>query len=317
MVSRAAASTSSRKKTQVRIGRRSLELSNLQKILYPEVGFTKGDVITYYRNIAPVLIPHLKERAVTLKRYPDGVEGSFFYEKRCPPHRPPWVKTIEVVRKRDNKPIPYCLLNDEAALVWAANLANLELHTSLARARDVLRPTSLVFDLDPDPDAGVLAAAEVALWVRVVLDEIGLDSVIKTSGSKGMQIYVPLNTKVTYADTGPFALAVARLVEQRHPDRVVTKMKKELRTGKVLIDWSQNDDHKTTVSVYSLRARTRPTVSTPLEWDEVTRALRRSDTGLLSFDASEVLQRVERGGDLFAETLTTKQKLSAPEAMHV
>ena len=296
-------------KESLRVGNRVLQVSNLDKIFYPSTGFTKGDVIDYYRTIAPVMVPHLKERAVTLKRYPDGVEHGFFYEKRCPPHRPGWIKTVVMTRKRDNKDIAYCSLNDQASLVWAANLASIELHASLARGRDVQRPTTVVFDLDPDPDLGVIGAGRAALWVKEELDSLGLESYVKTSGSKGVQLYVPLNSAVTYDDTGPFALAVARLVQEKRPDDIVTKQSKELRRGRVLIDWSQNNDHKTTVAVYSLRARERPTVSTPVTWDELRRAVRAEDASKITFLAPDVIKRVEKSGDLFDPVRTKRQKL--------
>ena len=300
-------------KVPVRIGRKTVELSNLDKVFYPEAGFTKGDMIDYYGAVAEAVVPHLKGRALTLKRYPDGVEGNFFYEKRCPPYAPEWMKTVTMRRKRDSKDIEYCMIDNEAGLIWAANLANLELHTSLAKGTDVMRPTSLVFDLDPGPPADILDCARVAQWLKPVLEGLGLESFCKTSGSKGMQMFVPLNTKVTYAETGPFAHALARLIEAEHPDQVVTKMKKDLRHGKVFIDWSQNDDHKTTVTVYSLRARPRPTASTPVSWDELARALRSKRPERLSFEARDVVKRIERDGDLFAPVLQTKQKLPALE----
>ncbi|MFN2526459.1 MAG: non-homologous end-joining DNA ligase [Actinomycetota bacterium] len=297
---------------RVRIGNRTLELSNLSKVFYPATGFTKRDVIDYYRAVGPVVVSHLRERPLTLKRYPDGVEGNFFYEKRCPPYRPAWIKTVTMRRKRDEKDIEFCSLSNVAGLVWTANLANLELHTSLARARDLRRPTAVVFDLDPDPQVGMIGCVEVALWLKKLLDRMNLESWPKTSGSKGLQIFVPLNTKVTYDETGPFALAVARTVEAEHPDKVITKMKKELRVGKVFIDWSQNDDHKTTVCVYSLRARERPTVSTPVEWGEVRTALKKQDPKRLEWQSAEVLRRIERSGDLFAPVLNLRQQLPDP-----
>lgn len=259
-----------------------------------------------------MVVPHLRDRPLTLKRYPDGVEGSFFYEKRCPPYHPEWIKTVSMRRKRDQKDIAFCTITNVAGLIWTVNLANLELHASLAKARDLRRPTALVFDLDPDPGVGIIGAAQVAVWVKKFLDALGLQSWPKTSGSKGLQIYVPLNTKVTYDETGPFALAVARRIKEEHPDKVVTKMKKELRRGKVLIDWSQNDDHKTTVCVYSLRARERPTVSTPIEWDELKAALKKEDPQRLEWGPDAVLERLDRSGDLFAPVLSVRQKLTEP-----
>jgi bifunctional non-homologous end joining protein LigD len=267
-------------------------------------------MIEYYRAIGPVLVPHLKNRAVTLKRYPDGAQGSFFYEKQCPKHRPEWVRTVTVPRK-DGKPIAYCVGWDLATLVWMANLASIELHTSLARASNVRRPTALVFDLDPGPPANILDCGEVALAIKKVLGTAGLECWPKTSGSKGMQLYVPLNSAVTFDDTKRFALALAQHMERADPDRIVTTQAKVERAGKILIDWSQNDDHKTTVSVYSLRAKDRPTVSTPLEWREVTAACRRGDASALSFEAADVLARVDKKGDIFEPVLKTKQKLPA------
>jgi bifunctional non-homologous end joining protein LigD len=299
---------------QVRIGRHRLAVSNLSKVFYPETGFTKGDVIAYYREVAPVLLPHLRRRPVTLKRYPDGVTGSFFYEKRCPPHRPEWVGTISMRRDRDGKDVEYCALDTIAALVWAANLGNLEIHSTMARSTDLARPTAVVFDLDPGLPADILDCSAVALRLQLVMEEVGLQTLCKTSGSKGMQLYVPLNTKVTYEQTAAFALSVAGALENETPGKVVTKMSKELRAGKVLIDWSQNDGHKTTVCAYSLRARPRPTVSTPVTWDEVRRALKKKDPELLSFESREALDRIEALGDLFEPVRKLRQRLPKLDA---
>lgn len=291
-----------------RVGRRVLKLSNLDKVLYPS-GFTKADVLDYYAAVAPVMVPHLKDRAVTLKRYPDGTAGSFFYEKQCPRHRPEWVRTVPVVRKRDNKTIHYCLGWDRPTLVWMANLASLELHVSLAKASDIQRPTALVFDLDPGPPADIVQCCTVGLWLRDFFEGFGLDAFAKTSGSKGLQVYVPLNTAVTYGDTGPFAHAVAMRLEDHHPKLIVTTQKKTERKNKVLVDWSQNAEHKTTVAVYSLRARDRPTVSTPVGWDEVERCRTKKDAGVLTFEADEVRRRVDENGDLFEPVRKLKQRL--------
>ena len=299
----------SKEKQKLRVGNRTLEVSNLEKVFYPETGFTKGDVIEYYKAVAPAVVPHLKGRPVTLKRYPNGVDDKFFYEKRCPPHRPEWIKTITMRRQRDQKDVEYCAIPNAAALVWAANLANLELHASLARENDLRRPTSLVFDLDPGPPADVITCAGVALKIRALLEDLDLDSVCKTSGSKGLQLYVPLNTKVTYDETSPFAHAIALELEKRHPDLIVSKMAKELRTDKVFIDWSQNADHKTTVSVYSLRARPTPTASTPVTWDELRRAARSKNPAKLTFEGRAVLKRLDSRGDLFEPARKLKQKL--------
>jgi bifunctional non-homologous end joining protein LigD len=294
---------------EVTVEGRQLKLSNMDKVLYPEVGFTKGRVIDYYSRIAPVLLPHLRHRALTLKRYPNGVAGQFFYEKNCPSHRPPWVDTVAVWSGRNKADVNYCLANDLATLVWVANLASLELHTSLAHADDVSRPTMVVFDLDPGAPAAMVECARVGLLVREVLDQLGLVCFPKTSGSKGLQLYAPLNTPATYDDTKPFAHALARMLEARHPDLVVSQMAKDLRGGKVFIDWSQNDPVKTTVCVYSLRARERPTVSTPLSWEEVERVAETGDPAPVVLDADDVLARVEAGGDLFSPVAELEQAL--------
>jgi len=295
------------KAVEVEVGRRQLRLSNLDKVFYPATGFTKGQVIDYYTRIAPMVLPHLRDRPLTLKRYPDGVEGPHFYEKQCPSHAPDWVKTVAV--PAGGKVIDFCLANDLPTLVWLANLADLELHTSLSKARNLERPTMMVFDLDPGPPAGLLECARVALWLRETLGELGLESFPKTSGSKGIQLYVPLNRAVTYDQTKPFSHALARLAERLHPDLVVSKQKKELRKGKVLVDWSQNDDFKTTACVYSLRARERPTVSTPVTWDELEEAHESERPERLVFDAEDVLARAEEHGDLFKPVLELKQSL--------
>lgn len=299
------------RKSELTVSGRTLHVSNLDKILYPEVGFTKAQVIDYYIRIAPVLLPHLKDRPITLKRYPDGVDGFFFYEKQCPSHRPKWVKTATVASKRREKGhIDYCVMDDLPALVWAANLADLELHTFLHRAPAVTRPTALAFDLDPGPPADIVQCCQVGLWLRAILEGIGLECFPKTSGSKGLQIFAPLNTATSYAKTKPFAHALAKRIEREHPETVVSRMQKALRKGKVLIDWSQNDDYKTTVNVYSLRAKSEPTVSTPLAWEEVEACLKRKDSQRLHFLGDDVLRRVEKRGDLFEQVLTLKQRLS-------
>jgi bifunctional non-homologous end joining protein LigD len=295
------------KRLDVEIDGRRLSLSNLDKLFYPEVGFTKGQVIDYYTRVAPALLGHLRNRPLTLKRYPDGAHGPYFYEKQCPSHRPDWVHVAPVRQSR--RTIEFCLADDLPTLVWLANLADLELHTSLALATDVRRPSVVAFDLDPGPPATVVQCAEVALRLREAFLHLGLEAFPKTSGSKGMQVYVPLNTPVTYDETKPFARALAQLLERRHPDLIVSEMKKSLRGGKVFVDWSQNDEHKTTVCVYSLRARERPTVSTPLSWDEVEAVLRSRDPEQLSFTADVVLDRVAEHGDLFAPVLELEQEL--------
>jgi bifunctional non-homologous end joining protein LigD len=294
---------------------RTVTVSNLEKVLYPEAGFTKGQVIDYYLRIAPALLPHLHNRPLTMKRYPEGVNGMFFYEKSCPKYRPDWLQTTAVWSEGRGEDINYCMLQDRASLVWAANLADLELHTSLSVAKDVMQPTILAFDLDPGPPADIVKCCQVGLWLRELFGSFGLECFPKTSGSKGLQVYVPLNTAVTYDVTKPFAHAVARMLEDAHPDLVVSDMKKAIRTNKVFVDWSQNDDHKTTVTVYSLRAKSQPTVSTPLEWPEVEKCFKKKDSSLLVFLPNKVLSRVEKQGDLFEPVLKLKQHLPKPKDM--
>ena len=288
---------------------RHIKLSNLEKVLYPAVGFTKQQVIDYYARIAPVMIPHLAGRALTRKRYPDGVDGEPFFEKNAPMHKPDWVKTVPIWSGRNRRTVNYVLADDLPTLVWLANLAALELHPSLALAKDITCPTEMVFDLDPGPPANIVQCCQVGLWLREIFEHFGLKSFPKTSGSKGLQIYVPLNTSTTYDATKMFAHALAQLLEHDHRDLVLSEMSKQARTGKVLVDWSQNDEHKTTVAVYSLRARERPTVSTPVTWEEVERAFKKKNPELLVFEAKQVVARVEKLGDLFEPVLELKQKL--------
>lgn len=301
--------SSGRNAETLNVAGRQVPVSNLDKVFYPSTGFTKGQLIDYYIRISPVLLPHLKDRPLTLKRYPDGVTGAFFYEKRCPPYRPDWLKTAPVWSDRYETEIHYCLANDLPSIVWAANLGDLELHTFLARAGTVENPTMMVFDLDPGPPADILACAQVAFWLREKLDTLKLKSFPKTSGSKGLQIYVPLNTPVTYDQTKLLSRQLAEELEREHPELVLSKMAKNLRSGKVFVDWSQNDRHKTTVCVYSLRAKEKPTVSTPLDWDEIKSATGKKDASRLNFLSDEVLKRVEKEGDLFEPILKLKQKL--------
>jgi bifunctional non-homologous end joining protein LigD len=295
--------------TVVEVGGEKLSLTNMDKVLYPATGFTKGQVIDYYVRIAPALLPHLTGRPLTMKRYPGGVDQEFFYEKNAPKHRPDWVKTAPIWSEGNNRDVNYILVNELPTLVWIANLASIELHPSLSLAKDIDCPTMIVFDLDPGPPANIVQCAQVAFWLKDIFDHFGLQSFAKTSGSKGLQIYVPLNTPTSYDVTKPFAHALARLLENEHRDMVVSDMKKTLRVNKVLVDWSQNDEHKTTVGVYSLRARERPTVSTPVTWEEVERALKKKDPNVLVFEAPQVLERVEKMGDLFEPLGKLKQKL--------
>src|SRR6202045_5115887 len=288
---------------------KQLKLSNLEKVLYPATRFTKQQVIDYYVRIAPAMVPHLAGRPLTRKRYPNGVDEEFFYEKNAPQHRPDWVKTAPIWSGRNRRTIHYILADDLATLVWLANLAAIELHPSLALAEDVTSPTMMVFDLDPGPPANIVQCCQVGLWLREIFEHFNLQSFPKTSGSKGLQLYVPLNTPTNYDATKTFARALAQLLEQDHPEMVVSDMKKTLRTGKAFVDWSQNDEHKTTVAVYSLRAREHPTVSTPITWDDVERTFKKKDASLLVFEAPQVVSRFEKIGDLFAPVITLKQRL--------
>jgi bifunctional non-homologous end joining protein LigD len=293
----------------IEIEGKTLTLTNLDKILYPATGFAKGQVIDYYARIAPVLLPHLSGHPLTLKRYPGGVDQEFFFEKNATKHRPDWVKTAPVWSEGNQRNVNYILVNDLATLIWVANLAALELHPSLSLGKNISCPRTMVFDLDPGPPANVVQCCQVAFWLREIFEHFGLKSFPKTSGSKGLQIYVPLNTPTRYDVTKPFAHALARLLEGDHKELVVSDMKKQVRVGKVFVDWSQNDEHKTTISVYSLRAREHPTVSTPVKWEEVEQAYKKKDAGLLVFEAEQVIKRVEKMGDLFEPIVSLKQKL--------
>lgn len=301
--------------TMVEVEGRKLKLTNLEKVLYPAAGFTKGEVVDYYARIAPALLPQLAGRPLTMKRYPEGVDHEYFFEKNAPMHKPEWVRTAPVWSEGNRRTIHFLLANDLATLVWIANLASIELHPSLSLAKDIATPTMIVFDLDPGPPANIVQCAQVGIWVRDLFHHFGLQSFPKTSGSKGLQVYIPLNTKTNYGETKAFAHAVARLLEQEHRELVVSDMKKAVRTNKVFVDWSQNDVHKTTISVYSLRARERPTVSTPVEWDEVEDALKSKDADRLVFEAKDVLARIEKSGDLFKPVQELKQKLPLLEGL--
>src|ERR1700751_777274 len=296
-------------KAQLVVEGKKLSVSNLDKVLCPKVGFTKGQVIDYFIRVAPVLLPHLKDRPLTMKRYPDGVEGEFFYEKNCPSHRPKWVQTAKVWSEGNQRIMHYCLVNDLPTLVWAANLADLELHTSLSRKGNIERPTVMVFDIDPGAPADIVQCCQVGIWLRDLLARMKLKSFAKTSGSKGLQVYVPLNTAVTYDQTKTLSLALAEYLEHEHAHLVTSNMSKAVRKGKVFVDWSQNDEHKTTICVYSLRAKEEPTVSTPVTWNEVENCLKKKRAELLRFRSDQTLVRVERQGDLFEPVETLKQRL--------
>jgi bifunctional non-homologous end joining protein LigD len=296
-------------KAELIVEDRKIQVSNLDKVLYPKVGFTKGQVIDYYIRVAPVLLSHLRDRPLTMKRYPNGVEGEFFYEKNCPSHRPKWVKTAKVWSETNDRMMNYCLVQDLPTLVWAANLADLELHTSLSRKNNIERPSMMVFDLDPGAPADIVQCCRVGLWLRDLLASMKLKSFAKTSGSKGLQVYVPLNTAVIYDQTKDLSRALAQHLEAEHVGLVTSNMSKAVRKGKVFVDWSQNDEHKTTICVYSLRAREEPTVSTPVTWDEVENCLKKKKAELLKFRSDQVLARVEKLGDLFELVEKLKQKL--------
>ena len=293
-------------RTIVHVGGRDLSLSNLHKVLYPAAGTTKAEVIEYYARIAPVMLPHLAGRCITLKRFPDGVEHDGFFEKRCPKHRPEWLDVALGPGDRNGQ-IGYCRMDEAASLVWAANMAALELHVPMALTADLDAPRAVVFDFDPGEPAGMRECCEVALWVREVLAAVGLDGWPKTSGSKGLQLYVPLNSPCTHERASDFALAVGQLLEHQHRDRVTTTMAKAVRPGKIFVDWSQNARHKTTIGVYSLRARPEPTCSTPVTWDEVADCA--AGGPALRFTWRDVLARVDDLGDLFAPVLATVQTL--------
>jgi bifunctional non-homologous end joining protein LigD len=298
----------------VEVDGRELKLTNLDKVLYPEAGFSKGEMVDYYAKVAEAMVPHLSGRAVTLRRFPEGVDDldSAFFEKRCPKHRPKWVKTTSVVAGPNAGKIDFCVCDGRPTLIWMAQLAAIELHPSLSLGRAPTRPTVLAFDLDPGPPADVVDCCRVALRLREMFSHFGLECFAKTSGSKGMQVYLPLNRKdVSYDDTKPFAKAIAQLLEKQTPDLVVSKMKKVERSGKVFVDWSQNHRSKTTIAVYSLRARERPTASTPVSWEEVEAAADSGDGKSLVFEAGAVLERIEQHGDLFSPVLELEQELPA------
>jgi len=284
-----------------------VQISNADKVLYPKNGTTKGEVVDYYRAIAPALLPHISGRAITLRRFPNGVDGESFFEKRCPKHRPEWVQTATVVLTSGSE-YQACTLDDVDSLVWVANLASLELHPSLAVAADADRPTAMVFDLDPGAPAALGQCAEVACALRDLFAQLDLQCVAKTSGSKGMQVYVPLNSPIDFATTKLLSHGIALMLQDQMPRLVVTTMAKDIRKGRVFIDWSQNDRAKTTVSVYSLRARDIPAVSTPLRWDEVEAHVG-ADADALVFLPPDVLARVEAEGDLFAAVAEVEQRL--------
>jgi bifunctional non-homologous end joining protein LigD len=286
-----------------------LTIRNLDRVIFPATGTTKAEVLDYYVRVADVMLPHLRDRLLHMHRYPEGVEGPRFWQKACPEHRPPWVATTPVWSRDKDADIEYCVVEHLATLLWAVNLGSIELHTSLHLRDDLDSPTTLAFDLDPGKGVDIVGCARVALELRELLDGVGLRAFPKTSGSKGLQVYAPLNRDVSYAQTKPLARAIAELLEERAPDRVVSRMARALRPGKVFIDWSQNTQHKSMVCAYSLRAKARPTVSTPVRWDEVEAAAATDDPDLLVFELRDALERVEQHGDLFADVLELEQPL--------
>jgi bifunctional non-homologous end joining protein LigD len=296
-------------RTEVDVGGRRLAIGNLERVVFPRTGTTKGEVLDYYVRVADAMLPHLRDRLLHMHRYPEGVEGPRFWQKGCPEHRPEWVPTAPVWSRDKGKAIEYCVVQELAALLWAVNIGSIELHTSLHRRDELHRPTAIAFDLDPGPGVGLLECAEVALRVRALLGELGLRGWAKTSGGKGLQVYVPLDGTATYAETKPVARTVAEILEAQTPDSVVSRMARSLRAGKVLVDWSQNTEHKSTVCAYSVRAKERPTVSTPLRWSEVESAVDRGDAGALVFEMQAVLERVAEHGDLVAPVLAERQAL--------
>ena len=295
-------------KVDVEVAGRRLTLSNLDKVLYPDAHFTKAEVLDYYARIAPVMVPHLAGRPITMKRYPDGVDGKYFFEKNAPSHTPDWVPTMTLSggEREESTVINYPRIEEPAALVWAANLASIEIHPGLARDGSIRQPDHVVFDLDPGDGTDIIECCQVGLWLRDALGDLGLQAWPKTSGNKGLQVYVPLHTPCDFEDTRAFSLAIAQLLEKWHPELIVTTQEKDKRKDKVLIDWLQNASFKTTIGVYSLRARAQPTVSTPVTWDEVVAADFAED---LRFKTDDVLARVERHGDLWADMLTVTQQL--------
>jgi bifunctional non-homologous end joining protein LigD len=293
------------------VGGRRLKIRNLDRILFPQTGTRKADVLGYYAAISPLMLPHLEDRLLHMHRYPEGVEGPRFWQKACPEHRPDWLPTAPVWSRDKRAYIEYCVVNEPAALLWAVNLGSIELHSSLHRQEDLHRPTVLAFDLDPGPGTNILHCCEIGLRLRALFDALKMASYPKTSGSKGLQLYVPLNTEITYELTKPAARQIAELLEEQTPGAVVSRMARAVRRGRVLIDWSQNTEHKSMVCVYSVRARATPTVSTPVTWQEVEDAVDTGDSARLSFEMAEVLERVKHHGDLFAPVLTISQDLVA------
>src|SRR4029450_9020287 len=301
------------KQSILRVAGRDVSISNLDKIMYPAVGFTKGQVIDYYTRIARHILPHLKDRPITMKRFPNGIDGEYFYEKDAPSFTPDWIKIYPIPRNSEKSVINYILINDLPTLVWSANMANLEIHPFLAKVPNINVPTMVVFDLDPGEEANILKSCEVAFVVKAVLDKLKLKSLVKVSGSKGIHLHLPLNTNVTYERTKSFAQSIAQFLEREHPDLIVSEMAKAKRRGKVFIDWSQNSEHKSTVAIYSLRAKgKRPFVAMPVTWNELKKAVKKHDASSLFFEPEAALKRLKKTGDICAPAFELKQKLPKP-----
>jgi bifunctional non-homologous end joining protein LigD len=294
----------------IEVGGRQLKIGKLDRVVFPRAGVTKGELLDYYVRVGDTMLAHLRERQLHMHRYPEGVEGPRFWQKGCPEHRPAWMPVAPVWSEAKGATIDFCVVNELASLLWAVNIGSIELHTSL-HTRDAMdRPTVLAFDLDPGEGVDVLACGEVALRLRALLDGVGLCGFVKTSGSKGLQVYVPLNADVTYAQTKPVAKAIAQTLEAQSPDRVISRMARAERRGRVLVDWGQNTEHKSMVCAYSVRAKERPTVSTPVTWEEVEAAVAAGDAARLRFEMADVLARIGRHGDLFAGVLAVEQDLA-------
>jgi bifunctional non-homologous end joining protein LigD len=298
--------------SELDVGGRRLAIRNLDRVIFPKTGTTKGELLDYYVRISEAMLPHLRGRLLHMHRYPEGVEGPRFWQKGCPEHKPEWIPTAPVYSREKKADIDYCVANELAAVLWAVNIGSLELHTSLHPAHELHTPTAMAFDLDPGEGVGLDACCEVGLRLRDLLEGVGLRSFAKTSGSKGLQVYVPLNSGATYAETKPLSRRIAELLEEQTPDRVVSEMAKAKRVGKVLVDWSQNTEHKSMVCAYSVRAKERPTVSTPVSWDEVEAVATSRDASSLVFEMGGALDRVAACGDLFADVLSLCQELRAP-----
>jgi bifunctional non-homologous end joining protein LigD len=296
---------------QLEVNGQSVRVTSLDRVMFPKPATTKGELLEYYIRIGPVMLPHLIDRQLHMHRYPEGVGGPRFWQKACPEHRPAWVSTVPVWSRDRNAYIEYCVVNELATLLWAVNLGSIELHASLHRCQALHRPTAMAFDLDPGPGANVIHCCEVALRLRELFEARGVEAYPKTSGSKGLQVFLPVNTDVRYEFTKPTARRIAEILENQTPQAVVSRMARAARTGRVLVDWSQNTEHKSMVCVYSVRAKERPTVSTPLEWEDVESAVDHGRPEELVFEMGDVLERVAQRGDLFAPVLSQRQDLEA------